>query len=122
MNSSNHQMSLPVKLCTEFKGCALFEVSGTVYPYTDKSLFLCADFISSSTVGDKMLPVLRKIKLKPDDSDIEGIIDDVLHKLMWLRIDRCPLKEIRLYIVDDMGNIHSFDYCNLSCTLVCDCL
>ena len=119
MSSSNQRVTLPKTHDMEGKGCALFEISGRVAPYTDMPLFLCVDFIEESTVGGKTLPILRRIQLIPDDESPEASIDQVFHKMLWLPTSRDRVDELRVYISDEHGNIRSFDYCQISCTLVC---
>ena len=119
MESGNQRVPLPTTLHVCGKGCALFEISGRCYPYTDIPLFLCVDFIQDSSLGTKMIPILRRIELKPDPESHEGKISQVFNKMLWLPINRSPLDEVRVYITDDHGNVRSFDYCNIQCTLVC---
>ena len=119
MDKGNQQVILPKSLEMEGKGCALFEITGRCSPYTDIPLFLCTDFIENSTAGLKMLPVLRRIKMSPDSESEEGVFDQIFSKMLWLPTNRTPLDEVRVYISDEEGKVMSFDYCNISCTLVC---
>ena len=119
MESLNHQMSLPTTLEVKNYGCAVAEIHGKCFPYPDVPLFLCVDFVEESTVGEKMIPVLRRLNIKQNPKSLDGIINKVFHKMLWLPINRNPLHELRIYISDDKGNIRSFDRCHLSCTLVC---
>ena len=119
MSSSNQLVSLPTTHIMERKGCALFEISGRVAPYTDMPLFLCTDFIQDSAIGPKMMPILRRIQLLPDSESPEATLNQVFHKMLWLPTNRDAVDELRVYISDEHGNIRSFDYCQVSCTLVC---
>ena len=119
MESGNQQVALPVSHDMHEKGCALFEVRGKLAPYTDIPLFLCTDFIKGSSIGMKMMPVLRRLHLIPDTESEEAVIDQVFHKMLWLPTNRSPVDELRVYISDQHGNLRSFDYCHISCTLVC---
>ena len=134
MTSSDHRMSLPVELDMRNKQCALFEATGTVVPYMKKPLFLCSDFIESSIVGERMIPVLRRIQLMPDEEDEQdddgddakkkgkvrtsGIVDHIFHKMLWMSTNRDEVDEIRVYISDETGKTVTFSSCDLSCTLV----
>lgn len=119
MESSNQVVVLPTTLDMEGKGCALFEIRGRCAPFTDMPLFLCTDFIEESTIGTKMIPILRRIELVSAKASPEATFNQVFHKMLWLPCNRTPLNELRVYISDEYGNIRSFDYCQVSCTLVC---
>ena len=120
MWSANQQMTLPVSLNVEGQGCALFEITGKVSPYTDRPLFLCADFLENSIMGEtQQLPVLRRITLIKDKEGKGATIEQIFSKMLWLPTNRSPVEEIRLYITDERGNPAPFNECSVSCTLVC---
>ena len=119
MTSENQSVALPTTHDMEGKGCAVFEIRGSLSPYTDIPLFLCTDFIEPSVVGSKTLPILRRIQLIPNPKSSEAIISKVFHKMLWLPTNRSTVDEFRVYISDQHGNVRSFDHCEISCTLVC---
>lgn len=126
MNSISERIPLPIDIDVENKGCALFEIRGEVSPCITQPLFLCVDFIAESVVGEKMMPILRRIvvespnKKKKDQcgKDGKGRIDHVFDKMLWLTCTRSPVKEFRIYISDAQGNQAPFLHCELDCTLV----
>ena len=102
------------------KGVALFEINDSFQPYMPKPLSLCADFIESSIVNsDKQMPVLRRIDLKKRGKNSQAVIDLVYAKILWLPTNCIPVKEIRVYIMDENGNALLLESCNMIGTLVC---
>ena len=94
MRSITEKVTFPIPLDMERKGCALFDISGKVKPFTNEPLFLCTDFIKSSMVGsNKQMPILHKINLLKDESMGGGIIDPMYNKILWLPTNHNPLKE-----------------------------
>ena len=99
---------------------ALFEINGTVHPYTPKALFLCVDFIESSIVNsEKQMPILRRINLKKKGKSLVVVINLMYTKILWLLTNHSPVKEIRVYIMDEYGNAPPFQSCDVIGTLVC---
>lgn len=120
MNGTRERVNFPVELDMMGKGCALFEASGVVGPYTDKPVFLCADFVEDcSIIRNKQMSILRRLKLVPYSGGKMGYVDQVFDKMLWLPTNINAVQEIRLYIIDDKGNDAPFQSCNISCTLVC---
>ena len=99
--------------------CGLIEIAGKVIPAPKSDVFFCADFVESSTAGDNLIPVLRKLKftLMKDKS---GGCRKIFTPVLWMPVIRSPLSEIRLYITDSVGDIIPFDVCHLNCTLGLD--
>ncbi len=120
MDSSSQSIALPVTLSMEGHGCALFEIRGRVKPYTSVPLYMCVDFIDNSVIGPKLLPILRRVRLKriKGNARQEATIEHVFSKMLWLPVNRSPLEEIRVYLSDANGQVPSFDQCHLTCTLV----
>lgn len=118
MTSAHELVHLPVEISGFQKGCALFEISGNVYPYIDDVLYLCVDFIDESIIGPKMIPILRRIRLHPNKNGSGGFIDHTFNKMLWISCNRSPIKELRVYISDAQGNLPPFVDCHIKCTLV----
>ena len=124
MNSTSEVIPLPVEMDLEHKGCALFEVHGEMFPCLPDPLFLCVDFIKESVVGEKMMPILRRLITQPVweggqcSATQGGQVNQVFDKMLWLACTRSPVKEFRLYISDARGNQAPFSRCQLDCTLV----
>ena len=96
MSSASEQIKLPTTHDMEDKGCALFEMTGRVSPYTDIPLFLCTDFVEESVVGHKMMPVLRRLHMVPNSESSEAIIRKVFNKMLWLPTNRSKVDELRV--------------------------
>ena len=47
MKGTSQKVTLPLELDMENKGCLLFDISGTVKPYIEPPIYLCADFVGS---------------------------------------------------------------------------
>lgn len=118
MSSPNQLVQLPIDISGDHKGCALFEIKGKVYPYLEDVLFLCVDFIEDSIVGQKMMPILRRIVLHPEVQGGGAIIDQTFNKMLWISCSRSKIKELRVYISDAQGNRPPFVRCQIDCTLV----
>ena len=121
MNSAMEQVSLLKEMCLEHTTCSLLELGGRFFPYTDETLFLCVDFVRPSPVEGRMLPVVRKLKVVPDKKREEGLLRDNFRHIVYVPTNRSLVKEFRVFISDEKGNIPSFDYCHLKCTLVIEC-
>ncbi len=121
MDSSSQSIALPVTLFMEGKGCALFELRGRVAPFTSVPLYMCIDSIENSVIGPKLLPILRRVRLKRIKGNARQAvtIEHVFSKMLWLPVNRSPVEEIRVYLSDANGQVPSFDECHLTCTLVC---
>ena len=118
MTTPNQLVQLPTEISGDHKGCALFEITGNVYPYIDESLFICVDFIEESFIGPKMMPILRRIQFYPDKTGGGAIINHTFDKMLWVSCNRSWIKELRVYISDALGNRPPFVHCHISCTLV----
>lgn len=122
MDESSHNVILPAEIDIENNQCALFEISGNVFPNVQYPLYLCADFIEESIIGQKMMPILRTLSpttnQNEEDSAGEADIDHMYPELLWLSCNRTPLKEFRVYIVDGLGRKPPFKHMQLKCTLV----
>ena len=70
-------------------------------------------FCEESYMGENMMPVLRSIKRKTNGM----IINDINH-VIWLRVMRPHISNIRLYISDEFGEIKTVDKNKLNCTLL----
>ena len=83
MKSTSQKVILPIKLEMENKGCLLFDISGTVKPYIELPIYMCADFVGNSiVVGSEHLtksgmqsPILHQINLK--NSHEEGSVVEI---------------------------------------------
>lgn len=84
------------------------------------SLYLCCDICEESFIGGvkgqevKKLPVLRELPNPTKSGRRDLIIPDVL----WVNVTTPFVKYIRLYIVNEKGEIPTFKQCNLKCTVL----
>ena len=112
-------VTFAIPLDMEGKGCALFDIRGKVKPFTNEPLFLCADFVEPSMVGNnKQMPILCNINLLKVELTGGGIIDPMYNKILWLPTNHSPLKEIQLHICDRHGRFAPLVDCTIDCTLV----
>ena len=83
MNKMSETVNLPIELDMRNKGVSLFEVNGTVHPYTQGQLFLCANFVESSIVNSNLqIPILRWINLRKRGKKMDIVIDPVYTKIL----------------------------------------
>ena len=64
-------------------------------------------------MGDIKLPVLHCIKRKQI-----GIVYNDINHVIWLQVIRPNINSIRLYIVNEKGEINTVEKSKLKCTLV----
>ena len=96
-----------------------FEDKGWLKPYFSDPLHLCVDYVQHSVLGDKLIPVLMKLKIKRNPSDNEvSVIYQEAKEMLWLPRPRNELDEICMYITDAKGNIPSLKSCKLYWSLL----
>ena len=108
MKGTSQKVTLPPKLDMENKGCSLFDISGTVKPYIEPPIHLCANFVGNSIVVSSehptersmQLPVLHQINLKKTNEDNLVEIDPNYNKILWLLTSHSPVEEIQVYLSD----------------------
>ena len=117
--SAKQLFKIPMTLSSEENvGCTLFEASGWLNLISAILLYLCVDYVQQ-IMGDKLIPVLRKLKIKRDPSDNEvSVIYQEAKEMLWLPATRNELDEIYMYISDAKGNIPSLKSCKLYCLLL----
>lgn len=92
--------------------CAIVEMHGTLNQ-SNKPYYLCSDIAQDVFVAGRMLPVLREVVTDENGT----VVTNLSHKI-WLNVTRRGISKIRLYIVDEEGNILSFPDQVLYCTLL----
>ena len=105
-------IDLPVPLEVENYLCSIVEMSGKVNTLKE-DLFLCCDICKESFMGEIMMPVLRSIKRKAN-----GMVNNDINHVIWLRVMRTHISNIHLYISDEYGEIKTVDKNKLKCTLL----
>ena len=105
-------IDLPVPLEVENYLCGIVEMSGKVNTFKEV-LFLCCDICEESFMGEMMMPVLRSIKRKTN-----GMVNNDINHVIWLRVMKPHISNIRLYISDEYGEIKTVDKNKLKCTLL----
>ena len=83
------------------------------------ALYLCADYVQPSILGDKLIPVLRKLKIKknPNNSQ-ESLVNQEAKEMLWLPTERSHIDEFLVYIMDSKGEIPTLETCKLNCSLL----
>ena len=115
--SAYQLFKLPMTLSFEENvGCTLFEASGWLKPYFSDPLYLFMDYMQHSVLGDKLIPVLRNLKIKRNNEVY--VIYQEAKEMLWLLGTRNELDEIHMYITDAKGNIPSLKSCKLYCSLL----
>ena len=117
MEGLNQTSHLPSPVHMKGQDCALFEISGSVYPYVDGALYLCADFVDDSFMKERMAPILRCLHFTPDDFTGGATIHSSYRQNLWVPCIRSPIKEFRLYIINEQATSPPFLRCNIRCTL-----
>lgn len=115
---------LPFPIEAHNYGCGVIEMNGKLFVPKDRNnqdnnrkdnnenLYLCCNMVEDSFVGNIKMPVLRTIKRK------NGVVSGIIHKVIWLKVMRPTISNIRLYITDEKGNIVSLNRNKLNCTLL----
>ena len=106
-------VDLPVPLEVEGYACGIIDMTGKINNSFKGDLFLCCDICEESFVGDIMMPVLRSIKRKAN-----GLVVNDINHVVWLRVMRPHISNIRFYIANVNGEILTVDNNKLKCTLL----
>lgn len=107
-------LAIPLKM--EGYGCGLFEISGRVVNTNGQKrnpLYLCCDICEDSNVHDTKMPVLRHLI-----RNANGVIQNNINNVIWLRINRPIVSSIRMYIATAEGDLASLSSCKVDCTLL----
>ena len=100
-------------------GCTLFKVSRWIKPYMNETLYLCADYVQPSILGNKLIPVLRKFKIKRNPNNAQGaLVNQEAREMLWLSFEGNHIDEFRVYIMDSEGKIPTLESCMLNCSLL----
>ena len=109
-------ITLAIPLQMEGYGCGLFEISGKVVNKERQKrepLYLCCDICEDSNVHDIKMPVLRHLIRNPN-----GVVQNDINHIIWLRINRPIVTSIRMYIATAEGELASLSACKLDCALL----
>ena len=110
---------LPYPLELQGYGCAVIDMNGKITspksgsngPYDN--LYLCCNIVEESLVENVKMPILQTI-IRRNNIVSPGQI----HNLIWLKVMRPSISNIRLYIADKTGDIISLSRNKLNCTLL----
>ena len=103
---------LPTTIYLEGSTMALATIEGRLDPPPNKPIYICCDWALNTVVEDKLNRAIRCIKLKNQRFQYE------FKQLIKLKPCKKWADDIRVYLTDANGNILSFDYFRLNCTLV----
>ena len=128
------ETALPVTVKLHKMGLGLFEIVGYFQTQDTGPWYLCCDVIYHSVVGEKLLPVLRELKMTIPPSlkkkkrvpkiEVDDVkiptwkINEIFAKPIYVPCRVTEVNNFRLYILDKNGNVPSFTSCRLSCTLL----
>jgi len=127
------ETTLPVSVKLQNMGLGLFEIFGSFQTEDTGPWYLCCDVIYQSIVGEKLLPVIRELKMTIPPSlkkkrgnpakKVEGKIptwkiDEIFAKPIYVACLGTEVNNFRLYILDKNGNVPSLTSCRLNCTLL----
>lgn len=140
LNKCDNYIQLPITLDLDNKSVGLVDIYGYFFPRIpgEKVLYLCCDIIKdngiisrSSTIN--VYPILRRLVFKaaktqrhPDNTtpNLEkeiysyDRIKETYQKILFLPCHEQKVDTIRLYLLDQNGNLPSFSDCTLNCTLL----
>ena len=70
-------------------GCTLFEVSGWIKSYMSETLYSCADYVQPSILGNKLIPILRKLKIKRNLNNAPvALVNQEAREILWLPTEK----------------------------------
>ena len=86
LTSANQLIKLPVAVdFAHSGGCTLFEVSRWIKPYMNETLYLCADYVQPTILGKKLIPILRKSKIKRNPNNAQvALVNQEAKEMLWL--------------------------------------
>lgn len=111
--SGDTTVDLPIPFEVEGYVCGVIEMSGKITTTFKGDLFLCSDICEESVVGEIVLPVLRNILRKGN-----GVVINDINHIIWLKVKRPHISNIRFYISNAKGDIMTFKDSKLKCTLL----
>lgn len=130
-NTVNHVFAIPQDFTAY--SCTVIQVSGdVVLEKLGKTrskqqqpgyspLYLCCDICEHSFLGGLDSEIPLKLPILLELPPLEGFVgnrDLFMNRLLWVGVNNNRVNDIRLYIVDEFGNIPSFETCKLRCTLL----
>lgn len=86
--------------------------------YPKSPLYLCCDICEESYmagIGSKLplkLPILMELP------SVIGNMDVYISEFLWYKVTNPYMSDIKLYIVDETGQIPSFKKCDVRCSLL----
>ena len=121
MSGVDSNVELPITLNLRDKGVALVEANVNLFPpKPGKRYYLCCDFVETSilqgTNSINVYPILRMIRSN-QGANMDTIREN-FQKLIYINCNRADVSNVRLYLIDEDGNLPSFDRCELKCTLL----
>ena len=85
----------------------------------NETLYLCADYVQPSILGNKLIPVFRKLKIKKNPNNAQvSLVNQQAREMLWLPTERSHIDEFRVYITDFRGEISTLENCMLNCSLL----
>jgi len=95
---------------------AVVEISGKINRKQDsllRPLYLCCDFVENANLHTRKLPILKQFT-----TNRQGYVNSSVGHVIWMKVTRSRLSQVRLYICDDDGETVSFTGRGIYCTLV----
>lgn len=133
-------IQLPLTLDLKNKSVGLVDINGYYWPRIpgNKTLYLCCDIVKNngiiSRISDSnVYPILRQLVFKSaksqrhpgnlvdDDEQVNYMYDrikETYNKILFLPCHEQKVDTLRLYLIDENGNLPSFHTCELNCTLL----
>ena len=107
-------LKCPLELLEEVE-VGLVDLTGRIQSRDERKktpLYLCCDICEESNVSDTAMPIIRQIFRTQG-----GTISNVMNHVMWIKLTRHSISQIRLYIADVSGNLQPLANCQLNGTL-----
>ena len=107
------ELNCPLELYDHEVG--LIDLTGRVQAKDEKRktpLYLCCDICEESNVMNSSMPVIRQIMRGQ-----AGNITNNMNNVIWMKMTRHSMHNIRIYIADVDGNLQSLANCLLNGTL-----
>ena len=107
-------LKCPIELSEE-EEVGLLDLTGRIQSKDERKktpLYLCCDICEESNVSDTVMPIVRQIFRTQG-----GTISNNMNHVMWIKLTRHSISQIRLYIADVSGNLQPLANCQLNGTL-----
>ena len=77
------------------------------------------DHVQPSILGNKLIPILRKLKIKRNPNNVQVVlVNQEARAMLWLPAERSHIDEFKVYKMDAEGKMPTLENCMLNYSLL----